>query len=61
MRSRGLRAGAVCVLAALLVAAPAAAAPELSMSRAVVSTRIGADFRFQTTIANPGPAPRTTA
>jgi thiamine pyrophosphate-dependent acetolactate synthase large subunit-like protein len=57
MRSRGLRAGAVCVLAALLVAAPAAAAPELSMSRAVVSTRIGADFRFQTTIANLGPAP----
>jgi len=57
MRARALCVGAACVLAAVLVAAPAVAAPELSMSRAVVSTRIGADFRFQTTIANPGPAP----
>jgi thiamine pyrophosphate-dependent acetolactate synthase large subunit-like protein len=57
MTARGPCAGVACVLAALLLAAPATAAPELSMSRAVVSTRIGADFRFQTTIANPGPAP----
>jgi hypothetical protein len=57
MRARCLRAGVACALAAALVAAPAAAAPELSMSRARVSTLIGADFRFSTAISNPGPAP----
>jgi hypothetical protein len=40
MRARCLRAGVACALAAALVAAPAAAAPELSMSRARVSTLI---------------------
>jgi hypothetical protein len=57
MRARRLRAGAACALASALIAAPAAAAPELSMSRPRVSTSIGADFRFSATISNPGAAP----
>ena len=56
MTARLLRAGAACLLAALM-ATPAAAAPELSMSRARVSTRIGEDFRFTTAIGNRGGAP----
>ena len=58
MIARRLRGAAACALAAaLVVAGPAAAAPELSMSRGRVETRIGTDFRFRTTISNPGAAP----
>ena len=57
MIARRLRGAAACALAVALVgAAPAAAAPELSMSRARVDTRIGADFHFSATISNPGAA-----
>lgn len=57
MTPRFLRPAAACLLAAALVATPAAAAPELSMSRARVSIRIGADFRFSATVSNRGTAP----
>jgi hypothetical protein len=58
MIARRLRGAAACALAAaLVVAGPAAAAPELSMSRGRVETRIGTDFRFRTTISNPSAAP----
>ena len=52
MRPRVLCAAAAFALAAAFLATPAVAAPEVSMSRLHVSTRIGADFRFTATIAN---------
>jgi hypothetical protein len=57
MTSRAVRAGAVCLLIVGAIGAPRAAAAEVSMSAANVTTRIGEDFRFTSTIANPSSAP----
>jgi hypothetical protein len=57
MRMRRVLAGAACLLVVATVTGPSAAgaaAPELSMSAARVSTRIGDDFRFKTVVANRG-------
>ena len=62
MTLRRLRAGALCLLIAAAMDAPQAArasAPELSVSTTRVTTSIGEDFRFRSTIVNPGPAPAT--
>jgi thiamine pyrophosphate-dependent acetolactate synthase large subunit-like protein len=51
------RAVLACLACVLVAAEPAAAAPEVSMSRAAVATRIGSDFRFSAAVANRGTAP----
>jgi thiamine pyrophosphate-dependent acetolactate synthase large subunit-like protein len=57
MTSRAARAGAACLLIVGAIGAPRAAAAEVSMSATHVATRIGEDFRFTSTIANPSSAP----
>lgn len=50
------RAGAL-LLVAMAIGAPSAHAAQVAMSTAHVAARIGEDFRFQSTIANPSSAP----
>ena len=60
MRMGRARALAACLLVAGAIAVPAparAAAPEVSMSRAHVATRIGEEFRFTARVLNPGSTP----
>jgi hypothetical protein len=57
--TRALLTLAGAVIVAVLAASPAGASVELTMNRPRVSTRLGATFMLETTIANTGRSPLT--